>query len=277
MNVRIDELGEPFATGRSAQVYAWPGSDLIVKLFEPGYSPDLVDLEEESIREAMRIGLDTAACHGQVRIDDRPGLLLERVSGESLTRQAERNPLRIRSGAQALARTHVALHSAPTTLFTDVREATVAALETDPLAFLSAGQRDLAAQFVRSLPAGDRILHLDFHTENVFVDGDRHIVIDWQTTLRGDPAADVAMTVLLIHDAELWPGTPLLKRILIQRIRGVVLSTYLAQYQRLTGMARAQIDMWRLPVIILRMSTLDVVSERSRFQQEVRDILAGMS
>ncbi len=82
------------------------------------------------------------------------------------------------------------------------------------------------------------------------------------------------MTVLLIRDAELWPGTPLLKRILVQRIRGVVLSTYLTQYKDLTGLSDAAIDAWRLPVLVLRMSTLDIDSERDRMQAEVREILA---
>ncbi len=121
------------------------------------------------------------------------------------------------------------------------------------------------------------MLHLDFHTENVFAQGDDYVVIDWQTTLRGDPAADVAMTVLLIRDAELWPGTPLIKRLLVQRIRGIVLSTYLGEYLRLTGMTMEQVDAWRLPVVILRMSILDIASERPRFQREVLDLLAGAS
>jgi aminoglycoside phosphotransferase (APT) family kinase protein len=128
---------------------------------------------------------------------------------------------------------------------------------------------------IAGLPAGDRLLHLDFHTENVFTDGAGYTILDWQTTLRGDPAADVAMTVLLIRDAELWPGTPLIKRLLVQRIRGVVLSTYLATYQELTGMTDAEIDAWRLPVLVLRISTLDIDSERARMQREVRAILGG--
>lgn len=275
MTVRRDDLGEPFATGRSAEIFAWPDSEWVLKLFEPGYPTATADLEEQSIAEAIRLGVPTVACHGTVEVDGRPGLLLDRVRGESLTKQAERNPLKIKAGSRALATTHAHLHQSPTARFTEIREATTAALDTAPLQFLTEPQRAVATDLIAALPAGDRLLHLDFHTENVFSDNGDYTVIDWQTTLRGDPAADVAMTVLLVRDAELWPGTPLLKRLLVQRIRGIVLATYLGQYQQLTGMTAAQIAAWRLPVVILRVSTLDIASERDRFQREIVQILAG--
>ncbi|HRY10064.1 MAG: phosphotransferase [Actinobacteria bacterium] len=268
------ELGEPFATGRSAEIFTWPENDWVLKLFEPDYPSESADLEQQSIDEALRLGVPTIAGHGRVEVDGRPGLLLDRVRGDSLTKQAERNPLKIRSGARALATTHVLVHESPTAEFTEIREATIAALDTAPMAFLDQAQKAKAAALIGGLPPGDRMLHLDFHTENVFIAGDAYTILDWQTTLRGDPAADVAMTVLLIRDAELWPGTPLLKRILVQRIRGVVLSTHLTQYKDLTGLSDAAIDAWRLPVLVLRMSTLDIDSERDRMQAEVREILA---
>jgi len=271
----FEDLGQPIATGRSARIYDWPEDDLVVKVFEPGYDPAQVDIERDSLDEAARLGVTVCACHGEVMVEGQPGLLLERVVGDSLTKQAERNPLRIRSGARALARTQVKVHAEPTTKFTDIRDATIAALDSAPLAFLDDPQRALARERIAALPGGDRLLHLDFHTENVFAQDDDYVVIDWQTTLRGDPAADVAMTVLLIRDAELWPGTLLVKRLLVQRIRGIVLSTYLSEYRRLTGMTMQQVDAWRLPVIVLRMSTLDITSERPRFQRETRALLAG--
>lgn len=271
------ELGEPFATGRSAEIFTWPENDWVLKLFEPGYPAEAADLEQQSIDEALRLGIPTLACHGRVEVDGRPGLLLDRVRGDSLTKQAERNPLKIRSGAKALGTTHVLVHESPTSEFTEIRRATIAALDTPPMAFLDQAQKARAAALIDGLPEGDRILHLDFHTENVFIEGDAYTILDWQTTLRGDPAADVAMTVLLIRDAELWPGTPAIKRILVQRIRGIVLSNYLAAYQDLTGVTDAEIAAWRLPVLVLRMSTLDIDSERDRMRREVVDILAATS
>lgn len=276
MSARREGLGDPFAVGRSAEIFTWPeGGDLVVKLFPRDYGEALVAAEETASVEAARLGLTAIGCHGQVRVDDRLGLLFDRVQGDSLTRQAERNPLRLRAGSRTLAQAHVRVHEASTRLLPEVREAAVAALRTEPLAFLSADRRRRAEEVIGALPSGDRVLHLDFHTENVFAHRGGVAVIDWQTALRGDPAADVAMTVLLIHDAELWPGTPALKRLMVQAVRRVVLATYLAEYQRLTGMTTAQIDAWRVPAVVLRMSTLDIASERPRFRRELADRLGG--
>lgn len=269
-----EELGTPFATGRSAQIFAWPGSDLALKLFAADYPRAQVDLEEQSLQVAADLGVRAPGSHGQVQVGDRPGLLMDRVAGDSLTARAERNPLTIRAGAQALADTHIRLHARPTRAFTDVRQAAIDALDSAPLAFLTPAGKDTASRLIGALPAGDRMLHMDFHTENVFHDADGYVVLDWQTTLRGDPAADVAMTALLLRDVELWPGTPWLKRVLVQRIRGIVTGAYLGRYQQVTGMGTAQISAWRLPCLVVRMSSLDIPSEHERFAAEVESLVA---
>lgn len=276
MSVRRADLGDPIATGRSAEIFAWPEHDeLVVKLFPAAYDDALVAFESVASTEVNRLGLTPIGCHGWVRVDDRAGLLFDRLHGDSLTRQAERNPLTLRAGARTLARTHARVHEASTGLLPEIRTTAVAALDTPPLAFLDLRRRELAEAAILALPEGDRVLHLDFHTENVFAHDDGFAVIDWQTVLRGDPAADVAMTVLLTRDAELWPGTPLIKRIVVQLVRRIVLNTYLAEYQRLTGMTREQVDAWRLPTVVLRMSTFDIATERARLGRELTTLLGA--
>ncbi|MEZ5184846.1 MAG: aminoglycoside phosphotransferase family protein [Candidatus Nanopelagicales bacterium] len=273
MSIHRADLGAPVAIGRSAEVFAWPERDMVVKLFPADYDAGQIQVEAAACQEVVRQGLTPIGCHGTVQVDDAVGLLFDRVDGESLTKQAERNPLRTVSGARDLARLHAELHEAHTDQFPEIREVATAALGTPPLEFLRPGQRERAEQLIAALPAGDCILHLDFHTENVFAHGDGLAIIDWQTALRGAAAADVAMTKLLIRDAELWPGTPFLKRVLVQLVRRLVLSTYLSEYQRLTGMTSQQIDAWRVPVVVLRMSTLDIASEREKFRRELTDAL----
>lgn len=280
MSLSLADLGAPIATGRSAEIYAWPPAgpdlpdDLVVKLFAEGYAPDLVSAEEAACAEVLGIGLTDIRCHGQVRVESRAGLLLDRIHGDSLTRLSERNPLRLRENSRVLAREHVRMHEAGTDLLPDVRDTALGALDTAPLGFLTVAEHGRAEEVIRALPSGDRVLHLDYHPENVFAHGGGFTVIDWQTALRGDPAADVATTVLLLRDAELWPGTPALKRLLVNAVRRLVLSTYLAEYTRLTAMTTARVDAWRAPALVLRMSTLDIPSERDRFRAELRELLA---
>lgn len=71
--MKLAELGEPVATGRSARIYAWPQDDLVVKVFDPDYDPALVDLERDSLAEAGRLSVAVCACHGKVDLDGHPG------------------------------------------------------------------------------------------------------------------------------------------------------------------------------------------------------------
>ncbi|WP_377273123.1 phosphotransferase [Peterkaempfera sp. SMS 1(5)a] len=48
---------------------------------------------------------------------------------------------------------------------------------------------------------GDRVLHLDFHPENVMLTAEGPIVIDWATTAEGPPGLDSAMTALILAQA----------------------------------------------------------------------------
>jgi Ser/Thr protein kinase RdoA (MazF antagonist) len=64
---------------------------------------------------------------------------------------------------------------------------------------LSASQRDFARRLLDELPDGDRICHGDFHPGNVIFASSGPVLIDWANATRGDAAADLARTVLLLR------------------------------------------------------------------------------
>jgi thiamine kinase-like enzyme len=49
------------------------------------------------------------------------------------------------------------------------------------------------------MPDGDRLCHGDFHPINVLGEVSRPVVIDWPDARRGDPAADVCRSYLLLR------------------------------------------------------------------------------
>jgi aminoglycoside phosphotransferase (APT) family kinase protein len=55
------------------------------------------------------------------------------------------------------------------------------------------------------MPEGDRLCHGDFHPMNVLGEAAQPYIIDWADAHRGDPAADVCRSYLLLtlHAAEL--------------------------------------------------------------------------
>ena len=52
---------------------------------------------------------------------------------------------------------------------------------------------------LRGMSRGDRLCHGDFHPENIMGEPATAVVIDWLDATRGDPAADVCRSYLLMH------------------------------------------------------------------------------
>jgi hypothetical protein len=266
------QLGDPLAIGRSAEIFPWK-EGLVLKLFFREITAADIDTEFKNTSEANAQGGCSMICHGKVRVGDRTGIVLDRIDGISLTKTPDKNPLLFFSVAKSLATLHAGLHARKTKKLRDIREIALEMLDTKPLGFLSKEGKKKAKAIIRALPDGSSILHMDFHPENVLVRGSEQIIIDWMTAARGNPAADVAYSNLLMRDAELFPGTSRLKLIFYGIVRTYILRGYLKHYRRLTGMTMEEIDRWRLPIIMMRLGFWNVASERDALVREIKEIL----
>lgn len=272
--ISLDDLPAPMAVGRSAEIYGWDNGR-VLKLFFTAIP--LKDIEDEYTKtcEAAARGVTGMACHGRIQVDTRWGIILDRVEGISLTRLPEKNPLAFFSLPGTLAGLHLKLHNSRTDAIEDVRALAAGMLETKPLAFLTPEEKSRARAIIDALPDGNAVLHMDFHPENILVTGKEFTLIDWMTAARGTPAADVASTVFLLRDAELFPGISAAKKAFYELVRRVVLSRYLKAYLSGSGLTMAEIDAWRLPVIMLRLGLWDIDSERNRLRTEIQTRIAG--
>lgn len=95
-------------------------------------------------------------------------LVLERIAGPTMARELRRRPWTVRRQGAVLARLHARLH------------------EIEAPSALSA------------VGAGDRLLHLDLHPNNVILSRSGPVVLDWTNARRGDPAVDVALTWVIL-------------------------------------------------------------------------------
>lgn len=262
--------GPKIATGRTAEVFDWHDG-LVVKKFSDAVPHDEIELELRDATLAFEAGLTPLRCHGIVVLDDgATGLVFDRLDGVALTTVAERDLRRIPEVSRTLAREHARLHGVTVPGLPDVRTTAVALLDTAPLAALTDAERAALARLALSLPAGDAVLHMDFHPLNVFEHGEGHAVIDWQSTMAGPPAADVAMTRLLFSEAELFPGITPLQKALYQTVRRIMFGYYVKEYRRATGLRPSEIDDWMTVARIVRLGRLDIESERSALLARLR-------
>jgi aminoglycoside phosphotransferase (APT) family kinase protein len=230
-----------------------------------------MDREQAALRAAESCGAPVPAVYERLDLDGRPGLVLERVDGHDLLAGSLSRPWELPTVPSILARVHASLHEtrAPAEL-PELRADIDWRLGSE---LIPAGLRTRARRALERLPGGDRLYHGDFHPGNVLRRGEGFAVIDWRNAARGDPAADVARTRLLMTVA--WiPGWPEAAQRLLAPVRWALYSAYRRAYERRSGVDGSAIMAW-LPVLAAARLAEDIPQERSRVLAIARRGLPG--
>lgn len=258
------------AEGREAEIFAWDDGAVLRLLRNP-------NARQQAEWEAVAMGAAATACavpavRELTTVDGRPGIVMDRIDGEDLLTQLARHPWTVWVAGRISGELHAQLHRAvaPETL-PALKQRLHQTIETSPLVPHELKAPALAALDV--LPDGDRLCHGDFHPGNVIMDGDRPVVIDWTAVRRGDPAADVARTLLMLRLGEPPPTSPLLLRLLTKVGRRIVTGAYLGSYRRHSDIDMAHVDRWELPVAVNRLNE-NIVEERPRLLARIETLLA---
>jgi aminoglycoside phosphotransferase (APT) family kinase protein len=148
----------------------------VVELIARGRDADVFALDSRRVLRRYRAGGDTAfeaavmrhvAGHAypvpRVHVAEGPDLILERVHGPALLEALVCGEVAVRTGAELLADLHVRLHAVP------------------------------------ARPgAGQGVVHLDLHPDNVLLGPAGPVVIDWRNAADGPPELDLAVTALIM-------------------------------------------------------------------------------
>jgi aminoglycoside phosphotransferase (APT) family kinase protein len=244
----VSHLGPLIATGRTAEVFAY-GEDAVAKVLLPEFDAAALSHEADIAEVVAGAGVPTPAPLGRIEFDGRPGLLLERVEGEVMVDRMTAHPLRSHREADLLGRLHAKIHASPGTGLTPIAERLADRIDQTG-GLLAYSMREAAKHRLRALDRGDRVLHGDFHPGNVLV-GERTVAIDWVDAASGPPEPDVVRTLWLLSLAAVPPE---MRRPGIGFIVNRARHRYQAAYEEITGLERARLAPWRLPVLAARLA-----------------------
>ena len=251
--------GRRIAEGRTAEIFEWD-EGLVLKLFRAAWSRDEVEYEARVGRVVHAAGF-APAVGDVVAIEDRYGIVYERVAGPSMLHAVLTKPWTVVRHARTLADLHARMHQSIAPNLPSQRQRLERRLQGARA--ITEEVRAAAVRRLASLSDGDRLCHGDFHPGNVILTPRGAVVIDWNDATRGNPLADVARLTLLVRLGSPPPGIHAVARGVLALLVGLFHRAYLSRYIQLTTAQRDQIEAWFLPVAVARLDE-NVETERAR-------------
>jgi len=206
--------------GGVGKVYRLDG-DTIIKVFREGTTMEEVRREISLSKEAFVLGMPTAISFDIVKVSPSPevqaecyGLVYELLKAKTMSTYVKQHPNRLDAFAKKYADLLRELHQI------EVSQGGVipSAIEHERQQVEYIGRYfpqesiDMLLHIVDSIPAGNRMLHLDLQTKNVMVQGDELMLIDMGEMGYGHPLLELghaySAMVSLIGDYEKIIGFP---------------------------------------------------------------------
>jgi aminoglycoside phosphotransferase len=108
----MSDLEQPIAVGRTAEVYPF-GNGKVLKLFFPIIPQSWIDKEVDTGRYIQDAQLPVPKVYKRVKLNEREGIVYERVEGPSLLHELASKPWNVVKYARLLAGLHARVHEVP--------------------------------------------------------------------------------------------------------------------------------------------------------------------
>ena len=235
--------------GREADVYRWSATE-VLKLFHPDQPPDLAAQEWRCARRVQAFDLPVPAVLELRRVAGRRGLVFQYIAGPTMLQQFDKTPWRLFGLIRLFADLHAAIHQYTVTDLPSQREHYADLIRQATL--VPTATREVALAAMDALPDGNHLCHGDFHPDQIILNPQGPMIIDWLTACRGNPLADVALTALILEVGN--PPDGRISGLLVKPARSIARSRYLHRYVTITGADREQLAAWQLPMAVARVS-----------------------
>lgn len=232
-------LGKIVGCGNTATVYDWE-KGTVIKLFNPGYPIESVEREYHNAVVLREKNLTKPMVYDMVTVDNRPGIIYEKLQGETLLDVVLRT-YKLQECAEILAQLHKEILQNTISDVPHYKDFLQHNLER--VSFESSEEKDEIFAMLQDLPDGDILCHGDFCPGNVIITPEKPIVIDFMNICAGDYFYDVARTVYLIQYTPVPPVPGEVKALL--KLKEDLANAYL----KCMNVTREQISKY-LPVII---------------------------
>ncbi len=235
--------GKMIGRGNTAEVFLW-GENNILKLFVKGFPIEAIKAEYEVSREVSSIGLPVPQAYQMIEVDGRMGIEYEKIDGTDMLKSISKKPWTAFGKGKRLAQLHYKIHQCTPKYAPDQKERMEWAIRRTDL--LTDEQKNGVVEILKCMPGGSSLCHGDFHPGNVFLTSDKEVILDWMTATCGNPAADVARTVIMLKDSVIPGKNPAILKTIISITRNKLYKGYIKEYLRLSEITEKDIESWKV-------------------------------
>ena len=166
--------------------------NLICKLFYSGYPKIFIEHEFDNAKAVFELGIKTPMAHNLICVDERDGIVYDRVIGETLSiKMNSASEEELIAWTDRFADIHKELLSHHIDNVMDYK---------DFLKMFAADSVEVIEK-INELENGNCLLHGDFHPANIMVDEDNQLIlIDMMNICKGPAIYDVARTYFLLEN-----------------------------------------------------------------------------
>ena len=201
---------EVIGQGANGKVYRLDPDTIIKVYYNPDSLPD-IQRERELARKAFVLGIPTAIPYDVVKVGDGFGSVFELLNATPLSKLISRYPERMDEYVKVYTDLLKTIHSTHVKSGDMPRMKDVAVGWVEFLReYLPGEQAEKLCALVRAVPERDTMLHGDYHTNNLMIQGDEVLLIDMDTLCVGHPIFELASMYLgLVGFGELDPNVTL--------------------------------------------------------------------
>ena len=183
---------EEIGRGANGTVYRID-QDNVVKVYNNADALSEIQHEREVARLALILGIPTAISYDVVRVGDSYGSVFEMLNARSFSKIIETEPDKldwcVKEYVGMLKRIHSTL--VPEGKLPDLKR-TVLSWAEFMKAYLPEDAGEKLLTLVQNVPHDDHMIHGDYHTKNLQLQGDEVLLIDMDTLAVGHPVFELA-------------------------------------------------------------------------------------
>lgn len=237
--------------GRTAEIYEWD-DDKIIKLYKKGISKKAIENEYNISMRLYEKGMPVVKVYDLIKLNGRYGVVYGRVFGQTMMNVIASKPWKITRESRRLAVLHKEIHAGIEEQIPSeksILKQNIAAVE-----MLDEDQKDKLFRYIEELPDDNKLCHGDFHPDNILIDGEKAVVIDWMTATRGNPLSDVARTTIMLKYGQIPEDKSALEKTVMNLMRKKLLKEYTKKYLEISEKDIKDIEQWELPIAAARLT-----------------------